>query len=107
MLTPDSIREQILGVRVELRRAPDVLQELELAAEQADLAADTVFHKAFLDADGAVDVRKAVAKLAAGGLYSDASVARAAFNRGRLKVRLLEAELMSLQALLKSVQAEL
>jgi hypothetical protein len=107
MLTPDSIRDQILRVQVELRKAPDVVQELEVAAEEADLVADTALQRALLNATGTVDERKAMAKLQSRGQHDDAVVKRAAFNRARLRVRLLEAELMSLQALLKSVQAEL
>ena len=107
MLTPDTIREQILRVQVELRKAPDIVQELEIAAEEADLVADTALQRALLNATGTVDERKAMAKIQSRPRHDDVIVKRAAYNRARLKVRLLEAELMSLQSLLKSVQAEL
>ncbi len=107
MLTPDSIREKIVQVQVELRRAPDILEGLETAAERDELAASALVDQRFLASVGNVEERKARARLDAEGVRDDAVISRAAYNRGRLKVRLLEAELMSLQALLKSVQAEL
>lgn len=107
MLTPDSIREKIVQVQVELRRAPDIIEGLEAEAERAELAAAAVVDQRFLASVGNVEERKAMARLDAAEVRDVAVISRAAFNRGRLKVRLLEAELMSLQALLKSVQAEL
>lgn len=106
MLTPDVIRDQIVGVQVKLRKAPDIVHDLELAAEEADLVADTVLQRALLNATGTVDERKAMARIQSRAEHDDAVVKRAAYNRAKLRVRLLEAELMSLQALLKSVQAE-
>lgn len=107
MLTPDAIREKIVQVQVELRRAPDIIEGLEAEAERAELAASAVVDQRFLASVGNVEERKAMARLDAAEVRDVAVISRAAFNRGRLKVRLLEAELMSLQALLKSVQAEL
>lgn len=107
MLTPDTIRTQIMQVQVELRKAPDIVRDLEVEAENAELIADTALQRALLNATGTVDERKAMAKIQSRGQHDEAIVRRAAFNRAKLKVRLLEAELMSLQALLKSVQAEL
>ena len=107
MLTPDAIREKIVQVQVELRRAPDIIEGLEAEAERAELAASALVDQRFLGAVGNVEERKAMARLDAADVRDVAVVSRAAYNRGRLKVRLLEAELMSLQALLKSVQAEL
>lgn len=107
MLTPDTIRGQIVQVQVELRKAPNIVRDLEVEAENAELIADTALQRALLNATGTVDERKAMAKIQSRGQHDEAIVRRAAFNRAKLKVRLLEAELMSLQALLKSVQAEL
>ena len=107
MLTPDTIRGQIVQVQVELRKAPDIVRDLEVEAENAELVADTALQRALLNATGTVDERKAMAKIQSRVQHDEAIVKRAAFNRAKLKVRLLEAELMSLQALLKSVQAEL
>lgn len=107
MLTPDTIRGQIVQVQVELRKAPDIVRNLEVEAENAELIADTALQRALLNATGTVDERKAMAKIQSRNQHDEAIVRRAAFNRAKLKVRLLEAELMSLQALLKSVQAEL
>lgn len=106
VLTTDGLRQALLEVRAELRRAPDVIQELELAAESADLVADAAFNKALLQAVGNVEERKAIARMGSRGERDDAVVRRAAFNRAKLKVKLLETEVMMLQSVLKSVQAE-
>lgn len=106
MMTPDEIRDLMFQIRLELRRAPDAVQEAELAAERADLEADKVFDVALLGAVGNVEERKAQARIAAADARGDAVVARAVFNRAKTKVRALETEMMMLQSVLKSVQLE-
>ena len=105
-MTPDEIRAEILKVRSELLRAPNAVRDLEVEAELAELEADRLFDVALLSADGSVEEKKAKARLAALDSRRDAVVPRAAYNRGRAKVRQLETELMALQSVLKSIQLE-
>lgn len=107
MLTPDSIREQIVRIQVELRTIPESLEDLEMRAERAELDAARVVDVSFMSHNGNIEERKAQSRIDALFVKDDAVVHRAAYNRARLKVRLLEIELTSLQSLLKSVQAEL
>lgn len=105
-MTPDEVRELMFQVRNDLRRAPDAVRDAELAAEEAELAADKAFDVALLKAEGNVEERKAQARIAAGEARANAVIARAAFNRAKLKTRALESELMMLQSVLKSIQLE-
>lgn len=106
MLTPDEIREAMIAVRAELRRAPDVIEKLELEFEGSQLAAETAADVAFLEANGNVEERKAASRLSARKERDVAVIHKAAYNRAKLKVRMLETELMSLQSLLKSIQLD-
>lgn len=105
-MTPDELRGEILKVRADLLRGPDAVRDLEVQAEQADLEADRQFDMALLSADGSVEEKKAKARMAAFDARQDAVIPRAAYNRAKAKVRQLETELMALQSVLKSVQAE-
>ena len=106
MLTTDAIREQIVRIQIELRALPEQLEQLEMRAERSELDAARVVDVSFMSHGGNVEERKAQSRIDALYVKDDAVVYRAAYNRARLKVRLLEVELTSLQSLLKSVQAE-
>ena len=105
-MTTDELRDALWEIRAELKRAPDIVQDLELAAERDELMADGRYDRALLNATGNVEERKAYARVQSQGERDAANVSRAAYNRARLKVRLLESEVMALQSLLKSVQSE-
>lgn len=98
---PDTVLAEIAGLRVELMRGPDVVRDLEVAAERAEFAHQLAVDKALMGAAGNVEERKAAARLAAADIADAAFIARAEFNRARAKVRGLESSLMTLQAELK------
>ena len=99
--TPDSVLTEIHGLRGELMRGPDVIRDLEVAAERAEFAHQLALDKALMQAVGNVEERKAAARLSAADIADAAFIARAEFNRARAKVRGLESSLMTLQAELK------
>ena len=99
--TPDDVLVEIHGLRAELMRGPDVIRDLEVAAERAEFAHQLAVDKALMVAVGNVEERKAAARLAAADTADVAFIARAEFNRARAKVRGLESSLMTLQAELK------
>lgn len=98
---PDDVLREIGGLRVELTRGPDVVRDLEVAAERAEFAYQLAVDKALMVAVGNVEERKAAARLAAADVADQAFIARAEFNRARAKVRVLESSLMTLQSELK------
>lgn len=105
-MTPDELRAEIMGVIRELRKAPATVRDLEVAAEQAELDYEKAIDKAFLIAEGNVEERKAQARARAEDLADLKLIARAEYNRAKLKVKQLEGEQMGLQSVLKSIQLE-
>ena len=105
-MTPDEIRTTILGLTREQSRGPDAHYEAELAAERAEDEYDSKYDRAFLDAEGNIEERKAQARLVTREAREAAYVARAAHNRVKLKMKQLDASVMANMAVLKSVMAE-
>jgi hypothetical protein len=105
-MTPDEIRTTILGFTREQAKGPDAHYEAELAAERAEDEYDSKYDRAFLDAGGNIEERKAQARLVTRQDRENAYIARAAHNRVKLKMRQLDSSVMAHMAVLKSVMAE-
>jgi hypothetical protein len=105
-MTPDEIRTIILGLTREQARGPEAHYDAELAAESAEGLYEAAYDKAFLNAEGNIEERKAQARLVTIELRDDAAVARAAHGRVKFKMKQLDSSLMAHMAVLKSVMAE-
>ena len=105
-MTPDEIRQQLFAVGRELSKAASAIEELEVASERAEIAAQSRMDAVFLTAEGSVEDRKARARVDAERLRDAAVVARAAWSRARLKAKHLELEQMRLLGVLKSIMLE-
>lgn len=105
-MTPEEIRLQLAQIGREQSKAHDAIERLEVAAERAELEAQSEMDKTYLTAEGSIEDRKALAREKALQVRDAAVVARAAYNRARAKAKFLESETMRLMATLKSIQAE-
>lgn len=73
----------------EAAKAPQAIFEAEKKLAEADFALERAFNLAFMNADGTVADRQALAKLETGQLRLDADVCRAELNRVRAKAKQL------------------
>jgi len=105
-LNPDEIRAMILSLVHEQAKGPKAHEDAELEAERAEDEYEAKYDRAFLDADGNIEERKAQARLATRADHERAFVARAAHNRVKLKMKHLDSSIMAHQSVLKSVMAE-
>lgn len=105
-MNPDEIRLQLAQVGRELSKAADAIQSLEVEAERAELKAQSLMDKTYLIAEGSIEDRKTLAREAALAERDAAVVAKASYNRARMKAKHLEIETMRLMATLKSIQQE-
>ena len=105
-ITPDDVLDQIRQTRFDMLRGPDIVHEAELAADRASDAAQTAFDKALMNASGTIPQKEAAAREASAAERDAAFVAKAAFNRGKSKLRTLESALVSLQAELKHMRED-
>jgi hypothetical protein len=106
-VTPEQVRASITAYLVEQSKGPQAHYEAELKAERAEDVYQSAFDKAYLTAEGSIEDRKAIARLATLELRDLMGVARAEFGRIKLKIRQLDSSLMATQSLLKSMMAEL
>lgn len=106
-MTPDQVRAQITAFLLEQSKGPQAHYEAELKADRAEDAYQLAFDKAYLTAEGSIEDRKAVARLATLELRDIYGVAKAEFGRIKLKIRQLDSSLMASQSLLKSMMQEL
>lgn len=105
-MSPDEIRLQLAQVGRELSKAADAIQSLEVEAERAELKAQSLMDKTYLIAEGSIEDRKTLAREAALSERDAAVVAKASYNRARMKAKHLELSQMRLMATLKSIQLE-
>lgn len=106
MITPDGIRQELFIVGKELSKASTAIHNLELAAERAELEAQARMDAVYLTADGSIEDRKALARQKAVQERDKAVIAKAEYNRAKMKAKHLELEQMRLMASLKSIQME-
>lgn len=105
-MTPEEIRLQLAQVGREQSKAHDAIEKLEIAAERAELMAQSQIDQVYLVAEGNIEDRKAVARERSVEFRDDAVIKRAAYNRAKMKAKFLDSETMRLMATLKSIQAE-
>ena len=105
-MTPEDIRLQLAQVGREQSKAHDAIEKLEVAAERAELFAQSEMDQVYLVAEGSIEDRKAVAREKALQARDAAVIARASYNRARAKAKGLELQQMRLMATLKSIMNE-
>ena len=105
-MTPDEIRLELTQVGRELYKASDAIEKLEVAAERAEMLAQSEMDKTFLTAEGNIEEKKALAREKALQSRDGAVIARASYNRARAKAKGLELQQMRLMATLKSIMNE-
>ena len=105
-MTPEEIRLQLAQVGREQSKAHDAIERLEIAAERAEIIAQSEMDKTYLTSEGSIEDRKAFAREKSLVDRDAAVIARAAYNRAKMKAKYLDSETMRLMATLKSIQAE-
>ena len=102
-MTPDEVRQLILGLVAKQIQGPDAHFNAEVKAEEAENVAATAFDVAFMSAEGNIEERKAQARLQTEEQRSAAFIARAEHNRVKLKIQQINNSLVAYQAVLKSM----
>lgn len=97
-VTPDSLLIALQQIRAEMGKALGAVRDAEEKAETAELALDAAKARSLLRATGTVDERKAKSVIESEPEATAAIIAKAEFNRIKLKLRLLEVEQMNIQS---------
>lgn len=89
LITPDMVIQELQRLTVEAAKAPQAIFDAEKKSAEAEAAYERAYALAFMNADGTVADRQALAKLESGQLRLDADVAKAELNRVRNKAKQL------------------
>lgn len=106
MLTPSELSKQLAEMTQENFRGVNAIFEAEAKLAEAERNLDTIEQKTFLLSDGNVAERTAQSKLEASDARFERDIARAEYNRVKLKVRAIEHAMMGLGTQAKLLQTE-
>lgn len=106
-MMPSNIVMELAELTQTNRKGVDALFEAESELAEAEYALDKCEASAFLEAQGTVADRQALAKLDAADARLARDLARAKVNRVKTKLRVIESEIMALATRAKMAQAEM
>lgn len=102
--TPDNIIDNLVDIRGQADAGIRAQYEAEVKVAKLELEADKIEALALIEADGNVAHKQAVAKIKSADARLEADLAKAEYNRIRLKLRHLELAQSSLQTQAKMVE---
>jgi hypothetical protein len=102
--TPDNIIENLVDIRNQAEAGIRAQYEAEVKVANLELEADRIEAQALIEAQGSVAHKEAIAKIKSADARLEADIARAEYNRIKLKLRHLELAQSSLQTQAKMVE---
>lgn len=106
ILTPSQVVAELNRLMGEQQRGIEALYRAEVAVANADLEFEREQSLAFVNNDGSVADRQAVAKLQSGEKKLALDLARAELARVKAKLRAVESAQVSVSVIAKLVEAE-
>lgn len=103
---PSQLLQEIQELNATNRHGTQALYEAEIRLAEADNELDTIEAKAFLNAQGTVADRQAIARLEAADARLKRDIAKAEVNRIRVKLRAIESGLMANATMAKIMDTE-
>ena len=106
-MMPSNIIKELQELTQTNRKGVDALFEAESELAEKENELDKVESKAFLESQGTVADRQALARLEAADARFERDLAKAKVNRIRVKLKVIESELMAQATMSKMLQAEM
>ena len=106
-MMPSQIMSELEELTRLNKKGIDALYEAEERLAQAERTLDLTEAQSFLEAQGTVADRQALARLEAADARYDRDIAKAQVNRVKTKMRQIEQEIMSVATRAKMIQAEM
>lgn len=106
MLTPSTLSKEIAELVAENQRGVTAVFEAEQKLTKAEYDLDLIEQKAFLGAAGTVADRNAYAKIKSAEARLERDMARAEYNRIKLKLKAVESALMAAATQTKLMMVE-
>jgi hypothetical protein len=105
--TPTQIIAELYRIQAEAAKGVSVLYDAECKVADCENEYDRTLQLAFLDSQGTVADRTAVSRLKASEARLAADLAKAEYNRIKLKLKQLELAQMSTQTIARQIETEL
>ena len=106
-ITPTQIIAELYRIQTEAAKGVGVLYDAECKLADLENDYDRTLQLAFLDAQGTVADRTAISRLKASEARLAADLAKAEYNRVKLKLKQLELAQMSNQTIARQLETEL
>lgn len=106
ILTPSQVISELNRLVAESAKGVEALHRAEVAVAEADLAYERELALAFVNNDGSVADRQAVAKLQAGEKKLALDLAKAELNRVKAKLRSIDSAQVSVSVISRLVELE-
>ncbi len=106
-MMPSNIIKELQELTQTNRKGVDALFEAESELAEKENELDKVESKAFLESQGTVADRQALARLEASDARFERDLAKAKVNRIKVKLKVIESELMAQATMSKMLQAEM
>ncbi len=106
-MTPLQIIQELQTLTAASNQGVNALYEAETELAQANHDLDTTENKAFIMASGTVADRQAQARLASADSRLQRDLAQAKVNRIKMKLKVIESEIMANATMSKLLQAEM
>lgn len=106
-MMPSNIIKELQELTQTNRKGVDALFEAESELAERERELDKVESLAFLESQGTVADRQALARLEAADARFERDLAKAKVNRVRTKLKVIESEMMAQATMSKMLQAEM
>lgn len=106
-MQPSTVIEALQELTATNRKGVEALYEAETVLAEAEHRLDTRQAQSFINATGSVAERNAQATLDAADAKLDRDLAKAQVSRVRMKLRVIESEIMAQATMAKLLQAEM
>lgn len=104
LITPGQIVEELQRLTREMDKGASALYDAECKLADSEHAYDLAVSKAFINNDGTVADRQAIAKLQSADEKLKADLARAEFNRIKVKIKMLSDQATMTAVMAKQVE---
>jgi uncharacterized membrane protein YccC len=105
--TPSQVIQELQRIQSEASKGVQALYDAECRLADAENAFERELQLAFMNAQGTVADRTAVSRLQAAEMRLKADLAKAEYNRIKLKMKQLELAQMSTQTIARQIETEM
>lgn len=107
LITPKNVITELTRIQQEANKGVSVLYDAEIKLADAEAAYERTLQLAYMEAAGTVKDKEAISKLKAADARLQADLAKAEYNRVKLKLKQLELAQMSTQTIARMIETEL